>query len=183
MRSHALPHPTRLRDLETREGRYREAIARSFGREGRVYAAPDEIADRMAEFQDSYADMLNVLHERHTPSQFGPVEALTDTIKLAAWALHEFVAIHPFPDGNGRLCRMLASHVLQLVAPFPVTLRSDSRDPAPWRSRYVDALRAADAGLGPSQLAHLAALLVEALHREWQELEQRMSTIIMERAT
>ena len=32
----------------------------------------------------------------------------------AAWALNEFLAIHPFRDGNGRLARLLLNWVLLL---------------------------------------------------------------------
>ena len=44
-----------------------------------------------------------------------------DVIHLASWALFTFVDIHPFNNGNGRLCRLVANHIMSLVAPFPVS--------------------------------------------------------------
>lgn len=38
---------------------------------------------------------------------------------LAAFVQYYFVDIHPFGDGNGRLCRFLSNHILQVVLPYP----------------------------------------------------------------
>ena len=40
--------------------------------------------------------------------------------KCAARLLFDFVDAHPFGDGNGRTCRLLANYVISLITPFPV---------------------------------------------------------------
>eukprot|EP01125_Pyxidicula_operculata_P015917 TRINITY_DN5429_c1_g4_i8.p1 TRINITY_DN5429_c1_g4~~TRINITY_DN5429_c1_g4_i8.p1 ORF type:complete len:391 (-),score=50.44 TRINITY_DN5429_c1_g4_i8:139-1311(-) len=41
------------------------------------------------------------------------------TFALAAFAQFHFVDIHPFQDGNGRICRFLSKFILDGVCPFP----------------------------------------------------------------
>jgi hypothetical protein len=60
----------------------------------------------------------------------------------AAWLHHRFTQIHPFQDGNGRVARALATIVFLRAGWFPLTIR----DVAEERSRYLNALEAADEG-------------------------------------
>jgi Fic family protein len=63
----------------------------------------------------------------------------------------EFVTIHPFLDGNGRLGRLLMNYVL-LGAGYPwVTIRSDERTP------YFSALERAQVEEDVTELAHFLA--------------------------
>lgn len=61
---------------------------------------------------------------------------------------HGLVLIHPFPNGNGRLCRLLADLMLEKIFKKPVfvwgddNLRSDNGN----RKEYIAALHEADAG-------------------------------------
>jgi fido (protein-threonine AMPylation protein) len=57
----------------------------------------------------------------------------------AAWLHHRFSIIHPFTDGNGRVARCLATLVLLKHNWLPLVV--DRKD----RSRYIEALRRADA--------------------------------------
>ncbi len=41
------------------------------------------------------------------------------TFALAAFAQFHFVDIHPFEDGNGRLCRFMSKFILDSVCPVP----------------------------------------------------------------
>ena len=60
--------------------------------------------------------------------------------KCAAWLLFTFVDIHPFVDGNGRLCRLLANYVLSLITPFPVSTYSPTGKEGSGRQRYIEAI-------------------------------------------
>jgi fido (protein-threonine AMPylation protein) len=59
---------------------------------------------------------------------------------VAAWLHHRFTQIHPFPDGNGRVARALASLTLIRAGAFPLLVR---RDDGP---RYWAVLQGADQG-------------------------------------
>lgn len=58
----------------------------------------------------------------------------------ATYAHYAYVCIHPFPDGNGRVSRALASVYLYRKASFPLVIFSDQS------GNYLDALELADEG-------------------------------------
>lgn len=64
---------------------------------------------------------------------------------------HRLVAIHPFPNGNGRLSRLMADLLVTLQGGERFTWgRADLLLPGDTRTRYIEALRAADShDLGP----------------------------------
>lgn len=48
-----------------------------------------------------------------------------DMYDLASWLLLKFVTLHPFEDGNGRMCRLLWCYSLMKDGlPFPLTISS-----------------------------------------------------------
>jgi Fic-DOC domain mobile mystery protein B len=71
-----------------------------------------------------------------------------DMREIAATFHHRLVAIHPFVNGNGRHAR-LATELLCRAAKGPRPTWPDDRElvgDTPARTRYIDALRAADGG-------------------------------------
>jgi Fic-DOC domain mobile mystery protein B len=58
---------------------------------------------------------------------------------------HRLVAIHPFPNGNGRHARLIADLVIRHLGGAPFSWGGDSlRETSELRSAYISALRAAD---------------------------------------
>lgn len=67
----------------------------------------------------------------------------------AAWLHHEFVRIHPFQDGNGRVSRLLMALPFIKAGEFPPVIRAVEKD------GYILALEAADAGRFESFVKYL----------------------------
>lgn len=60
---------------------------------------------------------------------------------------HRLVAVHPFPNGNGRHARLLTDALLEEMQVAPFTWGSGSLDDQGYvRDRYIRALHAADMG-------------------------------------
>lgn len=87
------------------------------------YRPPEHVASEMDRLISMYQQTRNV-----------PVEV------SAAWLHHRFAQIHPFPDGNGRVARALATLVFIKAGWFPLMVKRDGR------ARYIDGLEDADQG-------------------------------------
>ena len=87
------------------------------------YCPPEQVESEM--------ECVLALHAEHEKKGV-PVEV------EAAWLHHRFTQIHPYQDGNGRVARALASLLFIKAGWFPVVVTRDER------SRYIDALEAAD---------------------------------------
>jgi Fic-DOC domain mobile mystery protein B len=76
------------------------------------------------------------------------VNGVFEPVELAVRIHHRLVSVHPYPNGNGRQARLIADLYLHITGQRRLTwgggapLGSSTVD----RSRYIDALRAADAG-------------------------------------
>jgi hypothetical protein len=90
------------------------------------YASPSETPIRMGELIDWY-------REEQQRRQMHPVE-------LAARFHYDFVRIHPFDDGNGRIAGLLMNYVLLRNDLPPVIIKSEDK------RNYLNALHQADSG-------------------------------------
>lgn len=89
------------------------------------YCPPEQVRselDRLLEFHRAHA-------ERDLPTE---VEA--------AWLHHEFVRVHPFQDGNGRMSRLLMAYVFVRNGEFPPIVTAIGRP------NYIAMLEIADEG-------------------------------------
>ncbi len=68
--------------------------------------------------------------------------------EIAARFHHRLVAIHPFPNGNGRHARLITDLLLEkrLDRPRFTWGSTDLEQPGAARQRYIAALQAADRG-------------------------------------
>ena len=92
--------------------------------ETHYYATPEETPARMGDLMTWYRRNRDTLHP----------------LILATTFHYEFVAIHPFDDGNGRMARLLMNLILMQSGYPPVVIRVDGRP------EYYLALAQADAG-------------------------------------
>lgn len=84
---------------------------------------PDLILDFGQKFKDSYMKMISC------PSEFDP-------IGFAAWTHQKIGEIHPFPDGNGRIARMVMNNIMKIAGHPPVVF--------PTREDYTEAIKEDD---------------------------------------
>ena len=118
---------------------------------------------------------LYTLVDRHniyvdsSPSNKLSVKHITHVFKYAARLLFEFVDTHPFADGNGRMCRLLANHAISHITPFPVGLYHSKRPDRSGRDDYIEAIVKCreNPKEGPGELA---AMLVEGAWMGWKSL-------------
>ena len=110
---------------------------------------------------------LYALVDRHniyvdsSPSNLLSEEHFSHVFKYAARLLFEFVDTHPFADGNGRMCRLLANHAISHITPFPVGLYHSGRDD--FINAIVKCRENPEDGPGD-----LAALLIEGAWMVWK---------------
>lgn len=79
---------------------------------------------------------------------------VSDADRIAVSFHHRLVAIHPFPNGNGRHARLMADVLIEQLGQPRFTWGGSSSlvDPTALRSAYISALRQADRGdLNPLQ--------------------------------
>lgn len=92
-----------------------------------------------------------------------------DPFSISAFLCYQFVAIHPFSDGNGRMCRLLLNYaLLRAGIPFPIPVGFPHRNA---RSRYLKCLRLADEHEEPK---HLSTLIISSVRRTWRNIFQNL---------
>lgn len=154
--------------IELRHGDYKLRPNNPTRPDGTIheYCPAEQVASEM--------DRLVDMHEVHM------ADGVTPDVE-AAWLHHRFTQIHPFQDGNGRVARAIASLVMIRAGWFPLVVTRDDR------SRYIDALEAADAG----ELARLVRLvaviekrafvralsIAEQVQREAERVDQMIDAI------
>ncbi|MDE0522007.1 MAG: Fic family protein [Boseongicola sp.] len=101
------------------------------------HCPPEQVRSEMDRFLE--------IHEGHAGLDLAPETE-------AAWLHHEFVRIHPFQDGNGRVSRLLVAWAYARAGEFPPVVPAAGKD---W---YITALELADIGQFPSLVRYLGGL-------------------------
>jgi Fic-DOC domain mobile mystery protein B len=117
-------HKRMFGDVWNWAGKYRD-------RESNIGAKPHLIATEVSALFNDARYWLE--HKTYEPDE------------LAARLHHRLVCIHPFPNGNGRLTRMMADLLVERLGRKPFTWgRGSLTEVSELRASYMAALRAAD---------------------------------------
>jgi len=131
-------------EIPLRKGQYKIRPNNPRRRDGFMheFCPPEQVATEMEKFLAFHAGhkVLNLAPELE-----------------AAWLHHEFVRIHPFQDGNGRISRLLMSIPYVRAGEFPPVILAQNK-PA-----YIDSLELADAGRFPALVDYLGRLAADRL--------------------
>ncbi len=113
--------------IPLRKGRYKIRPNNPRRADGYVheYCPPERTETEMERFL--------AFHEGHRKLDLAPELE-------AAWLHHEFVRIHPFQDGNGRISRLLMAYAYVKAGEFPPVI------PAAGKMDYITSLEMADEG-------------------------------------
>ena len=101
------------------------------------YCPPEQVQTEMERFLE--------FHRAHRNLDLAPELE-------AAWLHHEFVRIHPFQDGNGRISRLLMAYAYARAGEFPPVI------PAENKPGYIASLELADEGDFPAFVRYLGGL-------------------------
>ena len=158
-------HRILMKDLHRGHGeiRKRNACTRWNGKD-HDYPPHEDVEAKLYALIDHYNICIESLH-RYTVE---PEQYTAYVFKCAAGLMFDFIDTHPYMDGNGRMCRLLANYVLGLITPFPVAIyHSDESQSA--RDDYVNAIVRCHEHPEEGPRA-LATMLVEGAWYGWTKL-------------
>ncbi|XP_068672823.1 uncharacterized protein [Montipora foliosa] len=87
---------------------------------GETYEYPQH--EDMKNEVNKLLDKYNILFDACSKHGLNEEKDYYNFFKLCAWLLFELLDLHPFSDGNGRLCRILGSYLLSSFTPFPTPI-------------------------------------------------------------
>ena len=152
-------HRTLMDGLHPNCGEIRKTTVYVNTRDGETYyyTHPDIVEAKLYGVIDRHNYHMEELRNSKLPLK----EKLVYLIKCAAWLLFNFVDTHPFGDGNGRTCRLLAGYTMLVLVPLPV--HPYHVEGKSYRQDYIESLVSCrrDSLQEPSLIA---ALLVDGLY-------------------
>ncbi|XP_031549884.1 uncharacterized protein LOC116287353 [Actinia tenebrosa] len=128
------------------------------------YQQPDDMQEAVCLLLDRFNSLFT-----DSMSKTDEVEKLQGIFKSVAWLVFELLDLHPFSDGNGRLCRLLCSYVLSTCTPFPSPIYNMYSDSSKndFENALVDARK--------SETRHpceLTTMIIESNWESWKNLEK-----------
>jgi fido (protein-threonine AMPylation protein) len=133
-------------------GKFRSKCAKP-SQENFHYVDPDLIEDRLKQ-------LLKETQHVFSNSNLELLEA----VKYGACFLANFLYIHPFSNGNGRVGRLLLSFLLTKYTSVPLSLHCSERD------HYLQCLRETRYDFGVMKPVSLSRLILENVERELKDL-------------
>ena len=107
-----------LQQGQTKPGNCSEQIRyTTFNGEYYRYQRPNDMEEELNKVLDRFNSLIDL-----SKSISDSEEKILKVFKAASWFLFEFLDLHPFSDGNGRLCRLLCSYAMSVCSPFPTPI-------------------------------------------------------------
>ena len=116
-------HRVLMAGLKSDAGEIRKhAVYTLCGKEKEIHVYPEPLIAEQILYAcvDHHCIQMSLL-AKLLPEELLSITNVEFIFKRAARLLFDFVDAHPFGDGNGRTCRLLANYVVSLITPFPVT--------------------------------------------------------------
>ncbi|XP_071806566.1 uncharacterized protein [Asterias amurensis] len=120
----------------------------------------------------SCLDKFNSLYQ-DAQSESDDEKKLEKLFKTCSWFIFEMLDLHPFGDGNGRLCRLLCSYVLSTRTPFPSSIHNIFSESCldDFKEALVDARNSKD-----RHPCSLTTMIIESNYCAWKELMKEVHT-------
>ncbi|CAB3977515.1 Hypothetical predicted protein [Paramuricea clavata] len=133
-------HKLILKDIELSDGKTKPG---EFSNKKRYTEYNGETYDyrnpgNMEKEVQKFLDIYNELIDDRVKKEKIPTKSVYNMFKICGWLLFELLDLHPFSDGNGRLCRLLCSYALSSVTPFPTPIYNVCSESK--KDDYIDAL-------------------------------------------
>ena len=115
-------HRVLMAGLRSDAGEMRKhAVYTLCGKEKEIHVYPEPLIAEQILYACVDHHCIQMSHlAKLLPEELLSITNIEFIFKRAARLLFDFVDAHPFGDGNGRTCRLLANYVVSLITPFPV---------------------------------------------------------------
>ena len=130
------------------------------------YPIPDDMEKTVSTLLDQYNSLLVSVK-----SEEDEVTKMEKLFKVTAWVTFELLDLHPFSDGNGRLCRLFASYTLSTFTPFPTPIYNV------WTDSAKDDYKRALVEARKSKSRHPASLTTMIIECNWKGWESFMKQV------
>lgn len=163
-------HEKLMKDIEIPEGYTKPGIFSNRSRkteykgEEYEYQKPEDMESAVYKL----LDQCNIMFDHCIKGGLEDSDDLYCLFKTCAWFLFEFLDLHPFSDGNGRLCRILCSYMLSKFTRFPTPMYNVWTNSC--KENYKDALVAARKSDDRHPCA-LTTMIIECSYQGWKKFK------------
>lgn len=152
--------------MKTPGGLFSTEVRRTIVSDGEVHQYPkfethNDARNAVMRIVDRYNMLCFSIRNQEHQDEYVFVKNI---FKCTVWLFHELLSLHPFGDGNGRLCRLVLNYAISVIVPFPVPLRDIFRSS---RDTYLNAVMAPRKS-ADGRPTDLMRLLVESTYDCWK---------------